>query len=106
MVSVLLSDRRQYVLIGSKKSTKTSLDFGVPQGLVLGPVQFILYTTLLTAFIEKHCICHEMFADNTQLSLSESPDNYSDLVCSLQNCVKDIGLWMEENRLKLNSDKT
>ena len=47
-----------------------------------------------------------MFADDTQLSHSESPDNYSDLVCSLQNCVKDIGLWMEQNKLKLNNDKT
>ena len=47
-----------------------------------------------------------MFADDTQLSHSKSPDNYFDLVCSLQNCVKDIGQWMEENKLKLNSDKT
>ena len=47
-----------------------------------------------------------MFADDTQLSHSESPDNNSDSVCSLQSCVKDIGLWMGENRPKLNSDKT
>ena len=47
-----------------------------------------------------------MFVDDTQVSHSESPDNYSDLVCSLQNCVKDIGLWMEQNKLKLNNDKT
>ena len=32
--------------------------------------------------------------------------NYSDLFRSLQDCVKDIGLWMEENKLKLNNDKT
>ena len=47
-----------------------------------------------------------MFADGTQLSHSESPDNYSDSACSLQNCDKDIGLWMEENKFKLNSDNT
>ena len=97
-----LSDRRQYVLVDGQKSTETSLDFGVPQGSVLVPVLFILYTTPLTALIEKHCSRHEMFAIDTQLSHSE----LSDLVCSLQNCVKDIGLWMEENKLKLNSDKT
>ena len=71
---------------------------------MLDPVLFILYTTSLTALIEKHCIRLEMFADDTQLSHSESPDNYSDLVCS--DCVTDIGLWMEENKLKLNNDKT
>ena len=101
-----LSDRRQYVLVDGQKSTETSLDFCVPQGSVLGQVLFILYTTPLTALTEKHCIRHEMFADDTQLSHSKSPDNYFDLVCSLQNCVKDIGLWMEENKLKLNSGKT
>ena len=47
-----------------------------------------------------------MFVDDTQVSHSESPDNYSDLVCSLQNCVKDTGLWMEENKRKLNGGKT
>ena len=73
---------------------------------MLGPVLFILYTTPLTCLIEKHSIRHEMFADNTQLKHSESPENYSDLVRSLQDCVKDIGLWMEENKLKLNDDKT
>ena len=67
---------------------------------MLDPVLFILYTTSLTALIEKHCSRHEMFAIDTQLSHSE----LSDLVCSLQNCVKDIGLRMEENKLTLNSD--
>ena len=70
------------------------------------PVLFILYTTPLTYLIEKHSIRHEIFADNTQLSHSESPENYSGLVRSLQDCVKDTGLWMEENKLQLNNDKT
>ena len=70
------------------------------------PVLFIFYTTPLTWIIEKHSIRHEMFADDTQLSHSESPENYSGLVRSLQDCVKDTGLWMEENKLQLNNDKT
>jgi len=47
-----------------------------------------------------------MFADDTQLNHSESLENYSVLVRSLQHCVRDIGLWMEENKLQLNNDKT
>ena len=105
MVSVIFSDRRQYVLVDGQKWTETRLDFGVSQGSVLGPVLFILYTTPLTAFIGKHCIRHDLFADDTHLSHSESPDNYSHLVCSLQDRVKETGLWMEENKLKLNSNK-
>ena len=37
---------------------------------------------------------------------TQSPENYSDLVHSLQDCVKDNGLWMEENKLNLNNVKT
>ena len=47
-----------------------------------------------------------MFADDTRLNHSESPDNYLDLAQLLQDCVADIGLWVEENELKLNDGKT
>ena len=72
---------------------------------MLGPVLFILYTTPLTCLMEKYSVRNEMFTDDTQLNHSELPENYSDLVHSLQDCVKDIGLWTEENKLKLNNDK-
>ena len=73
---------------------------------MLGHVPFIVYTTPLTCLIEKHTIRHEMFADDTQLNQSISPENYSDVDRLLGDYVKDTGLWMEENKLKLNNDKT
>ena len=70
----------------------------VPQDSVLGPVLFILYITPLTCLIEKHSIRHEMFADDIPFNHFESPENY--LVCSLEDCVKDIGLWMKGKKEK------
>ena len=49
---------------------------------------------------------HEMFADDTQLTHSESPSSYDSMVQSLEDCVLHIKSWMSQNRLKLNDDKT
>ena len=44
-----------------------------------------------------------MLADDPQLDHSESHEKFSDLVRSLQACVTDIRLWMEEHKLELNN---
>ena len=48
-----LSCRKQYFLINDQKSTETSLDLSVPQGLVRGLVPFSLYATRLTGLVEN-----------------------------------------------------
>ena len=101
-----LSERKQAVYISGFQSSEQSLDFGVPQGSVLGPVLFVLYTSPLTRLINSHSVAHEMYADDTQLNQSDSPSNYTELVQSLQDCVTEVKSWMSTNRLKLNDDKT
>ena len=46
-----LSDRTQCIKIGSVLSETSKLKFGVPQGSVLGPFLFSLYTTPLSKVI-------------------------------------------------------
>ena len=101
-----LSDRKQLVIVNGLRSSETPLDFGVPQGSVLGPVLFILYTTPLTQLIDSHSVRHEIYADDTQLNHSDSLSNYDNLIHSLQDCVTDVKHWMSQNMLKLNDDKT
>ena len=47
-----------------------------------------------------------MFADDTQINNSAKPDEFDNLALSLRNCVKDLSIWMQDNKLKLNDDKT
>ena len=95
-----LSDRKQLVIVNGLRSSETPLDFGVPQGSVLGPVLFILYTTPLTQLIDSHSVRHEIYADDTQLNHSDSLSNYDSLIHSLQDCVTDGSLSLRELSIK------
>ena len=57
-----------------------SVSCGVPQGSVLGPILFVLYTTPLSAVIERHSILHHSYADDSQLQNSATPDRLPDLI--------------------------
>ena len=55
-----LSERTQIVTINGFQSNASPLSFGVPQGSVLGPVLFVLYTEPLFNLVKKHLIHHHV----------------------------------------------
>ena len=101
-----LSDRYQCVSVNNKSSTLSPLMYGVPQGSVLGPLLFVLYTAPLSDVISRHSVSHHLYADDTQLLKSFSPDQFSAAASVLQTCADGTKDWMTENQLKLNDDKT
>ena len=104
-----ISDRTQTVSIEGADSSSTPLRFGVPQGSVLGPVLFSMYTTPLARVIENHGFQYHFYADDTQLYLSFNPKyplELEDSIKSVENCIISIHKWMSANFLKLNEDKT
>ena len=102
-----LSGRTHSVKIGSTLSHPASLQYGVPQGSVLGPILFSLYTNPISSIIHSHSsIDYHFYADDTQLYISLSPANLSHSIQKLKNCLNDIQNFMFTNKLKLNPDKT
>ena len=104
-----LKGRVQSVLIGFTFSREQNLLFGVPQGSVLGPVLFTIYTTPLGRIIQRHGLTYHLYADDTQLYMAFKPSDVtskSDAISRIEACVADIRIWMNDNFLKLNDDKS
>ena len=104
--SSYLTDRTHYISLSKNCSAFAHVHSGVPQGSVLGPILFIMYTTPLSATIDTHSMKHHSFADDLQLQMSAPPDKISALLHSMQSCICDVKAWATANMLKLNDSKT
>ena len=103
------SSRTQYVQIECSRSSLHELNCGVPQGSVLWPLLYVLYTSPVADIIKRHNPRYYLYADDTQLYVSfklGSDDLLSSAKSSIEICVQEINNWMILNGLKLNEEKT
>ena len=96
-----LSGRTHSVKVGSTLSHPAALHYGLPQGSVLGPILISLYTNPISSIIHSHSsINYHFYADDTQLYITLSPENFSHSIQKLKNCLNDIQNFMFANKLK------
>ncbi len=99
-ITSFLTDRQQVVRLGKLSSSTRTISTGAPQGCVLSPLLFSLYTNDCTS--KDPSVKLLKFADDTTLiGLTQDGDK-----SAYRQEVKELAVWCSLNNLELNMLKT
>lgn len=98
-IVAFLTNRSQFVSVNNNNSSFVSVDSGVPQGSVIGPLLFLIYINDLVTNISSS-IC--LFADDCVLyrNITDQSD-----MSQLQNDLNIIAHWCNTWLMELNTSK-
>ena len=90
------------VSIKNVLSDEHVLNCYLPQGSIIGPQGFILYTSPVSDIIRRHNICFHCYADDIQLHAAfdhKIPGDCEQAMERITLCISDINRWMLRNKL-------
>ena len=82
------------------------LDYGVPQGSMLGPVLFLLYTSDLVELVRSFGLLAHAYGDDLHVYCHMNVGSEQIMLQRFRDCADSVSRWMSSNRLKLNPSKT
>ena len=101
-----LRPRQMHVVIPGFESQPCDLPFSVPQGSVAGPVLYTMYASTMQSVVVNQNISG--YADDHAIynSFKPQPSIEKKVIAEQEKCLRSIRLWMSQNRLKMNDEKT
>ena len=106
-LSSYLLGRTFSVVVNDEESNEVSMEYGVPQGTILAPLLYTMYTADLNKLVENLGLKIHSFADDNNIYMGFKPiDGFSQATLDLEACVKSIRKYMSDNYLKINIAKT
>ena len=97
-----LRGRKQFVDFNGSKSKFQKINWGIPQGTVMGPLLFLIYTSEIVNIV-KHCT-PAIFADDTSLLVRDK--TFRGLFEKASYELKLFQQWFDDNMLTANMSKT
>ena len=99
-----LTDRQQCVKVDDHTSSCKYINYGVPQGSILGPLFFIIYVNDLLELFGGDGVQILLYADDTEIYYA---DDSVEVACrEVENALLKICTWCEANKLTINAKKT
>ena len=96
-----LLNRCQFTKFGETGSSRININYGVPQGSILGPLVFLLYTNDLRQASAFQTV---LFADDTCLFSKSNCMSTTQVAVSGE--IKHVDDWLISNKLTLNCSET
>jgi len=103
-IESFLTCRTQTVCVGGEIAGVTVCTCGVPQGSVLGPVLFTLYTSPLAGVVDRHGASHSTFVDDVNIYAAIDPTNVQ--ACATTAAVDSVRDWYVRNGLLPHPSKS
>ena len=98
-----LCNRLQFVQIDDKSSEMGKVEFGVPQGSILGPIFFNLYVADLHKTVQ--CTCYQ-YDDDTTFYQHTKVANLHHCVTEMNKTISRLENYSTNTNLALNENKT
>ena len=97
-----LANRQQIVRCNSSLSKIHTINIGVPQGSILGPILFIIFINDLPSCLKYSSCC--IYADD--ISLYIASDSLVESESRIQYDLINIDKWFHRNKLLINTNKS
>lgn len=98
-----LTNRKQYTSVGDCNSSLADIIYGVPQGSILGPLLFNIYTNDIHSITNNTTSNLILYADDT--IILSSNNNINKLIIDIKISLQNLETYCCKNKLILNIEK-
>ena len=97
-----LSNRKQMTSFEKELSDQCTVEYGVPQGSVLGPLLFLIFVNDIVSCSDSAEFV--LFADDTNIFVTGKNEN--EVFNKANSVIKEVSNYMKSNKLHINISKT